>query len=121
MASVSGHAVVDSRWPAEIEHTACANPSQVTEVCTRFLLKSICCIQWFFGARGLILSYCRTTVSILVHPHMTLTNITEIKGKKNHSFPDSVYYLCALKTSLPKEHCFSLGRCRREMTPFQML
>lgn len=48
LASVSAHSVVDSRLPTEIKHITCWNPSQVVEVCTQFLLKRTCCIQWFF-------------------------------------------------------------------------
>lgn len=47
--------------------------------------------------------------------HLTLLNIIKIKVlKKDHSFfVDSVYHLCGLKTSPPKECYYSpLGRRR---------
>lgn len=48
LASVSGHPVVDSRLPTENKHITCVDPSQGIEVCTQFLPKRTCCIQWFF-------------------------------------------------------------------------
>lgn len=116
LASVPGHSVVDSRLPTEIKRITCVNPSQVIEVCTvspkENLLHSVVLLS-----KGTDLVLLQDYCLYFSPSHLTLINITEVKVKRNHSFPDSVYCPCAFKISLPRE-CY---RCHREMPPSRLM